>query len=188
MKGGTQIMDVVVLTPHAKYEGSVHVEHLSQAPRLQDMLNTPTMFNATSGNVPTNQIFLHNARVRYQVGGQMLQEEYPATIIYPEMAGIVYELSHTFSTGEGLAMYERHNLPRDQVRVVILTLEKRKLTGTLQTGLRLLTHPPMDRRFFALTDVELEGYDLEVIKTRINVVLVNYQHVESVLFLEKPTS
>jgi hypothetical protein len=180
-------MDVVVLTPHAKYEGSINVSHLPQAPRLQDMLNTPTMFNATSGGVPTNQIFLHAAKVTYRAGGDVVKEKNPALLIFPETAEIVFEISSTFSTGQGLAVYERKNIPREQIRISILTPSKRKITGTLQTGLRLVTHPPMDKHFFALTDVELEEYDPEPIKTQIKVALVNYRHVESVLFLEKPT-
>ncbi|HBF34478.1 TPA: hypothetical protein DDW35_07930 [Candidatus Sumerlaeota bacterium] len=180
-------MDVVVLTHHAKYEGSINVSHLPQAPRLQDMLNTPTMFNATSGGVPTNQIFLHNAKVTYKANGEVLKEEKPALLVFPDIAEIVYEITHTFSTGQGLAVYERNKMPREQAHISILTTGKRKLTGVLQLGLRLVTHPPVDKHFFALTDVELEEYDPEPVKTLINVVLINYQHVESVLFLEKPT-
>lgn len=179
-------MDVVIFTHHAKYEGSIDISRLPQAPRLQDMLNTPSMFNATSGGVPVNQIFLHNAKVRYKAGEVVSDEEKPAVVVFPESVELAYEQSSTFSTGQGLAIYERHKIPKEEVLVTILTAGQKRLTGILQTGLRLVTHPAADRHFFALTEVEIEEYEPEHLTTRVNFVLVGYRHVESILFQEKP--
>jgi hypothetical protein len=172
-------MEIVVFTHQARYEGQVKFAGGGQPLRLQEMLNNPAMFTAGDA-IPANQIRLENVKIRFAAGPAVLHEEKPVVYVYPKTTELAYETSYSLVTRSGLATYERQHVTKaEEAHVQLLTTGQRRITGVLPHGLRTLTHPPPDRSFFALVDVELEEFHPEPLITRIHFILLNYAHVVS---------
>ncbi|MFP4379165.1 MAG: hypothetical protein ACLFUS_01575 [Candidatus Sumerlaeia bacterium] len=171
-------MEVLLLTGNAAYEGCIkpRVEGL----RLQDMVNSPSMTSPDlQGNV--DFLFLYDTNITIKTTDELLNEQVERVMVSPQHVELVFEISETdvdVSTRE----YEKKYLGQEMVSVKILTRAKRRITGQIPRGLRVLLETESEiRPFFALTRVHIESDSPEQLTTDANYALLNSRHIESII-------
>jgi len=181
-------MNLMVYTLHSCYKGEIRLpgEDSNVTPsdatthRLQDVMNNPMLMYNIAEN-PSRQILLRNVTIIMRGKEGIITLEKPLVFIDPNSIELVYNPGGNISTVKTFfrADYEKKQAESTKESMEIITINQRKVVGTVTGGVDLITHPRIDRKFFAVDNAQIEVFYPEHTVEDTNYVLVNRDYVES---------
>ena len=180
-------MHIVLHTRYASYTGEILIPTRGtgeggESYRLQDVLNNPLLLYKPD-ELRSRMIPLREVKVIFEGSAKIAMAEFPMTYLDPAHVEVVYALSQkTYDTGK--ANLERHLTSPHAVQIEIVTYSQRRISGVASLGLRMLTIPEPDKKFFALGQARIKSLVTEEAEEEVPFILINRDYVVS--FRELP--
>jgi hypothetical protein len=181
-------MNVMIYAQYSSYKGEVRLpgEDPRATPseitthRLQDVMNNPMLMYNIAEN-PSRQILMRNVSIFLESKEGVVTLEKPVMFIDPNCVEVVYELERAKGDVKRFlrADYEKKMAQSLKETVEIITGHQRKIVGVITGGVDLITHPRIDRKFFAIRDAQIEVFRPEHTIEEVQYVLINRDFVES---------
>jgi len=182
-------MEIIVYTRHATYQGDIHIPARgggegkdAESYRLQDVLNNPLLLYKPPAP-RAKKLLLKDAIFIYEGAQSLASDRLSEVYVDPAHIEAVYDISEKdFQSSK--ADFERHLILAHHRRLELVTNSGRRISGDVNLGLRVLTNPDADKKFFAVSPARIEMLATGSEAENVKYVLVNRDYVEAFRDLE----